>query len=254
MKTPPISVCVITFNEEDRIRDCLESVKWADEIIVVDSFSADNTVKICKEYTDNVFLHEWPGYVEQKNYALNKALNNWVLCLDADERISKELKEEFERELAADVIQHNGFIFPRRSCYMGRMINHGGWYPDRQLRLFRKDKGSWAGMNPHDKITLEGPKKRLKNDMIHYPYRDMRDQLKTIDNYSTIFADQMIMKGKRLNILLLFIRPPTRFIETYFWKRGFLDGLPGLINILAASFYVFLKYAKWYERERRGNA
>ena len=246
-----VSVCIITFNEEDRIRDCLESVIWADEIIVVDSYSSDKTVEVCKEYTDKVFSREWPGYVEQKNYALAKASNGWVLCLDADERISEQLANMIDEELNAGDIEYNGFLFRRHSYYMGRLINHGGWYPDYQLRLFRKDKGCWTGINPHDKVHVEGRKKYVKSDIIHFPYRSITDQLKTIDNYSTIFVDQMTMRGKKFNILQMFIRPPTRFLETYFWKKGFLDGLPGLINILIATFYVFLKYLKWYERERR---
>lgn len=251
METPLISTCIISFNEEDRIRDCLESVKWTDEIIVVDSYSTDKTVEICKEYTDKVFLHKWPGYVEQKNYALDKASNNWVLCLDADERIPEELANKIYEELNTASGKYNGFFFRRHSYYMDRLINHGGWYPDYQLRLFRKDKGHWGGINPHDKVRLRGARKYIKKDIIHYPYRSLSDQLKTIDNYSTLFADEMIRKGNKFNILQMFIRPPTRFIETYFWKRGFLDGLPGLVNILIASFYVFLKYLKWYERKTR---
>lgn len=244
-----ISVCIITYNEEDRIRDCLKSVSWADEIVVVDSFSTDKTVEICKEYTNNIFLNKWPGFVKQKSYAVEKSNNEWILCLDSDERVSKELADEIKMLLNNNDIPYNGFILPRRSCYLQRMINHGGWYPDYQFRLFRRNYGRVVGIDPHDKIVIEGEKKRLKNDLLHFPYRSLRDQLKTIDNYSTIYADQKIKEGKKCNILNMFIRPPTRFLETYFWKRGFLDGLPGLINILAASFYVFLKYAKWYEQE-----
>lgn len=248
---PEISACIITFNEEDRIRDCLKSVAWCDEIIVVDSFSSDKTVEICKEYTDKVFQNKWPGHVAQKNWALDKAKNCWVICIDADERVSEKLVEEIKRELKSNGNKYTGYSCARLSCYMGRMINHGGWYPDTQLRLFRKDEGRWGGLDPHDKVELTGERKKLKNDLIHYPYRDLRDQLRTIDSYSTIYAEQKIKSGKRCPILNIFIRPPTRFIETYFWKRGFLDGLPGLINIISASFYVFLKYAKWYERELR---
>lgn len=246
-----VSVCIITFNEEDRIRDCLESVIWADEIIVVDSYSVDRTVEICKEYTDKVFLHKWSGFVEQKNYAIDKAKNNWVLCVDADERVPDELADEINEELGVQDIKYNGFFLRRHSYYLGRLLNYGGWYPDYKLRLFRKDKGRCKGINPHDKVEVQGTKKYIKKEIIHYPYRSIADQLKTIDNYSTLFADEMIRSGKKFNMLQMFIRPPTRFLETYIWKKGFLDGLPGLINILIASFYVFLKYLKWYERKRR---
>ncbi|MGR3218329.1 MAG: glycosyltransferase family 2 protein [Candidatus Anammoxibacter sp.] len=245
-----VSVCIITFNEEDRIKDCLESVGWADEIIVIDSYSTDKTVEICKEYTDNVFLNKWPGFRKQRGYALDKASNNWVLCLDADERVSKELAQAINEEFTTKDIRYNGFFFRRHSYYLGRLINHGGWYPDYKLRLFRKDTSRCEGIDPHDKIVVQGPKKYLKKDIIHYPYRSISDQLKTIDSYSTLFADEMIRDGRKFNILQLFIRPPTRFLETYIWKKGFLDGLPGLINILIASFYVFLKYLKWYERKK----
>lgn len=244
-----LSVCIITFNEEDRIEDCLKSVQWADEIIVVDSFSSDRTVEICKLYTDKVYINKWPGFVNQKNYAIDKAGCEWILSLDSDERVPEALADEIRDKIINDDGRYNGFIMPRRSCYMGRMINHGGWYPDYQSRLFRKSSGRIVGIDPHDKVEIDGERKKLKNDLIHFPYRSMVDQLKTIDNYSTIFVDQMIKDGRKLNRLNMFIRPPTRFLETYIWKKGFLDGLPGLINILAASFYVFLKYAKWHERE-----
>ncbi len=246
-----LSACIIAFNEEERIRECLESVAWVDEIVVVDSYSTDKTVEICKEFTDKVFLNKWPGYVEQKNYALEMASNNWVLCLDSDERVSAEMAQEVYRELSSDIIEYNGFIFRRHSYYLGRLINHGGWYPDCKLRLFRKDKGGWVGVNPHDKVEVVGPTKYIKEDIIHYPYRSIADQLRTIDSFSSLYADEMIKKGKKFNILNLFIRPPTRFFETYLWKLGFLDGLPGLINIFIASFYVFLKYLKWYERKKQ---
>ncbi|MGR3317857.1 MAG: glycosyltransferase family 2 protein [Candidatus Anammoxibacter sp.] len=246
-----VSVCIITFNEEDRIKDCLESVIWADEIIVVDSYSTDKTVAICKEYTDKVFSNEWPGNIAQKNYALNIAGKEWVLFLDADERVSDELSRAIRKELNNSELKFNGFFCRRHSYYMGRLINHGGWYPDYQLRLFKKADVRWEGVNPHGRVKVDGQTKYIKEDIIHYPYRSISDQLKTIDNYSTLFADEMIREGRKLNILQLFIRPPTRFLETYFWKKGFLDGLPGLINILIASFYVFLKYLKWYERKKR---
>lgn len=246
-----ISACIITFNEEDRISDCLESVIWADEIVVVDSYSTDKTVEICKEYTDKIFLNKWHGNVAQKNYTLDKATNDWVLFLDADERVSKALTHDILEELGTTGLKYNGFFVRRHSYYMGRLINHGGWYPDYQLRLFRKDMGRWAGTNPHGRAYVTGPKKYLKSDIIHFPYRNLSDQIKTIDNYSSIFAEEMIKKGKKFNMAEMFIRPPTRFLETYIWKKGFMDGLPGLINILIASFYVFLKYVKWLERIRR---
>lgn len=247
-----VSVCIITFNEEDRIRDCLESViSWADEIVVVDSYSSDRTVEICKEYTEKVFLNKWAGHVKQKNYAIDKSTNNWILSLDADEKVSEKMAVNIRKELGRSEVNCDGFFFRRHSYYLGRLLNHGGWYPDYKLRLFKKDKGRFEGINPHDKVEVIGIAKYLNDDIIHYPYRSISDQLRTIDTYSTLFADEMIGKESKFIILNMFIRPPTRFLETFVWKKGFLDGFPGLINILIASFYVFLKYLKWYERKKR---
>jgi glycosyltransferase involved in cell wall biosynthesis len=144
MERPPISACIITFNEEKNIRDCLESIKWVEDIVIVDSLSQDNTVNICREYTNRVFQKEWPGHVKQKNCALDHAKNEWVLCLDADERISPELREEIESHLSKDDKEFDGYLFPRHSFYLGRWINHCGWYPDNKLRLFKKSKGRFS--------------------------------------------------------------------------------------------------------------
>lgn len=246
-----VTVCIITFNEEDRIRACLESVKWAGEIVVVDSYSEDKTVAICREYTDKVFLNKWPGNVAQKNYALERAGNEWVLFLDADERVSGELSDAIFDELDNPESTVTGLFFRRHSYYLGRLINHGGWYPDYQLRFCKRQSARWEGTDPHGRVQIDGDKKRIKSDIIHHPYRSISDQLRTVDNYSTQFADEMIRRGRKFNPLLLFVRPPTRFMVTYIWKKGFLDGLPGFINAVIASFYVFLKYLKWYERIKR---
>jgi len=242
-----ISACIITFNEEYRIRDCLESIKWVDEIIVVDSFSTDNTVSLCKEYTERVYQRTWQGNIDQKNYTIGLAKNTWILCLDADERLSPALSSEIKHALNnSGAVQ--GFFFPRCSMYLGRWILHGDWYPDYQLRLFRRNHGIWKGTNPHGRVYVDGKTKYLKNKMYHFNYKDLSHQLKTIDNYSDIFSDVMIERGKNFHLFQLILRPLYKFIRVYIIKRGFLDGLPGFILAVTNSFYIFVKYVKFWER------
>lgn len=249
-----VSVCIVAYNEEKNIRDCLESVKWADEIIVVDSLSHDKTVEICRNYTDRIYQRPWPGHIEQKNYALDLANHEWILAIDADERLSPSLIEEVTGELKFSGDTINGYYFPRHSYYLGRWINHGGWYPDYKLRLFKRNKGRWGGKNPHDRIILsEGSTRYLKEDLWHYVYRDISHQLKTVDSFSRITADIMEKEGNPFPLTQLVFRPPIKFIETYIIKRGWLDGLPGFIISIISSFYVFLKYAKLWEAKQRKN-
>jgi glycosyltransferase involved in cell wall biosynthesis len=248
----PISVCIITFNEESRIRDCLESVKWVDEIIVVDSLSTDKTVDICKEYTDRVYQRPWPGNIDQKNYIISLAKNEWVLSLDADERLSIELIEEIKKALSipSDVI---GFFFSRRSFYLGRWICHGDWYPDYQLRLFKKGHGQWQGTNPHGRAHINGKTRYMKHDIYHLNYKNFSHQLRTMDNYSNIFADVMIERGKGFSLSQLIFRPLYKFIKVYFFKLGFLDGFQGFTLAISNAFYIFVKYVKLWERLQGNN-
>jgi glycosyltransferase involved in cell wall biosynthesis len=250
MGLPKISAAIITFNEEKNIRDCLESIKWIEEIIIVDSFSTDRTVDICKEYTQKIFQREWPGHVRQKQFALEQAQGEWILSLDADERLSPEAAEEMKKEIFDDVPDIDGFRFPRHSYYLGRWINHGGWYPDCKLRLIRKGKGRWGGRDPHDKIIADGPTKPLKGEILHYVYDNLSHQLETVNSFSTISAEQWNKEGKKFNLFLIFLRPPIRFLEMYVWKKGFLDGFPGFVIAMASAFYVFLKYAKLWELQQ----
>lgn len=242
-----ISACIITLNEESRIRDCLESLKWVDEIIVVDSFSTDKTVDICKEYTDRVYQRPWPGNIDQKNYAISLARNDWILSLDADERLSPELAMEIQ-DAIRNPSDTQGFFFPRLSFYLKRWIYHGDWYPDYQLRLFRKDHGQWKGTNPHGRVSVNGKTRYLKHNIYHFNYKNFSHQLRTIDNYSNIFADIIIEKGKGFHLSQLIFRPLYKFIRVYIIKMGFLDGLPGFILAVSNAFYIFVKYVKLWER------
>ena len=241
-----ISAAIITFNEEKNIRDCLESIKWVDEIIVVDSCSTDKTLEICEQYTDRVIQRQWPGHVKQKQFALEQATGDWILFLDADERLSAEAAREISHILTSqpDV---DGFVFPRQSYYLGKWINHGGWYPDKKLRLVRRGVARWAGDDPHDKLILSGRQENVSGKILHYVYSNISHQLNTVDSFSGISAEQWCKKGHNFSLFLLLFRPPARFFEMYLWKKGFLDGMPGLIIAVVSSYYVFLKYAKLWE-------
>lgn len=246
MDNVKISACVMTFNNEDLVEDCLNNIKWADEIIVVDSLSTDKTVEICRKYTDKIYERKWPGFKDQSNYIMGLAKYEWILFVDVDERITPELYKEIESHLTNKSNEWDGFYFPRRTFYMGRWINHGDWYPAYDLRLYKKDKGQWV-KEPHATIQLDGKAKYLKNDMLHYTYRNLSHQLDTIDNYTNMSAVEMEKNGLMFILLQLIFRPFLRFIRGYFFKRGFLDGVPGFVSAITTSFYVFMKYAKLWE-------
>ncbi|MEW6409288.1 MAG: glycosyltransferase family 2 protein [Nitrospirota bacterium] len=244
-----LSVAIITHNEEDNVRTALESVKWADEIVVVDSFSTDRTIEICKEYTDRIFLSEWEGFSRQKNKVIGFTSHLWVLVIDADEYVTEELKEEIIRELGHP--RYDGYYIPRKNYFGGRWIRHGGWFPDHTLRLFRKDKGLFYDREVHEAIELNGEPGYLKNSLKHYTYRNISDYLQRMDRYSTLAADEMLKKGKRFHLYNLFINPATTFLKMYIFKRGFLDGIYGLILSGLYTCYTFAKYAKLKELSHR---
>lgn len=246
-----ISVTIITYNEEENICDCLESVKWADEIIVVDAESTDRTVEFCQKYTDKVFSHPWSGHVKQKNLALSRACGDWVLSLDADERVSPELARQIKAVVPAS--DYNGYSFPRKTYYLGRWINHSGWYPDYKLRLIRRGKGEWKGIDPHDRLEVTGKTGYLKGDLWHYSYKDISHHLKKINSYTSIMAMEFKKRGRKFNYLDIFLRPPFKFIKMYLIEKGFLDGLAGFIIAVLGSYYVFLKYAKLWELSSEDN-
>jgi glycosyltransferase involved in cell wall biosynthesis len=247
-----ISACITAGNEEKNIRRCLESVTWADEIVVVDSFSTDRTVEICREYTDRVYAHRWLGYIGQKNLIKDLAKKPWVLFLDADEEISAGLRDEilseFKKGASTSVA---GYEFPRLVKYLGRWIKHGDWYPDVKLRLFRKEHGKCGGKEPHDRLIVDGPVRRLQNCMYHYTYSGISDQVATINRFSTITAQGKYEEGVKFRFTDLFLRPVYRFFRGYFFKLGLLDGFAGLVVAVTTSFGVFIKYAKLWEMRRK---
>lgn len=243
-----ISACIIAGNEEENIRRCLESVRWADEIIVVDSFSTDRTREIAREYTDRVVQHRWLGYIGQKVLAKSLARGPWVMFVDADEEVSDALRRDIEREFGAGVPEDvAGFEFPRVVWHLGRWIRHGEWYPDIKLRLFCKDRGACAGTEPHDRIYVQGRVQRLAGELHHYTYSDISDQIATLNRFSSISAECGRALGARRLLFRLLFHPPFRFFRSYILKRGFLDGIPGFIVAIAIAFATFAKYAKSWE-------
>lgn len=244
-----LSVAIITYNEEEEIKDCLESVKWADEIVVVDSFSTDKTLDICRQYTNKVFQHEWSGYSNQKNYAINVTTNPWILILDADERVSerltKEIKEILDKDLGVD-----GYYIPRKSYFLGRWIRYGGWYPDYSIRLFRKDKGRFEQREVHESVRINGKTAKLKNHLEHYTYRNLSEYIQRMDRYSTLAAMEMIGEGRRSGPRNILFRPILTFFRMYILKQGFREGIYGLLISVLYSYYTFLKYAKLWEMRK----
>ena len=243
-----ISVCIICGNEESNIERCLKSVMWADEVLVVDSFSRDRTPEIARRYTPNVIQQEWLGYIGQKKFTAERAKGPWILFVDADEEVSPELREEietlFSKPLPPEV---HGFECPRLVPYLGRWIRHGDWYPDMKLRLFKKEHGECGGKEPHDQIYVTGEVRRLHGDLYHYTYTGIEDQLATINCFSTISAQTNDEEGRTVSMFDLIFRPVFRFFRGYIVKCGFLDGIPGLIVASNVAFGTFAKYAKLWE-------
>ena len=242
-----ISACVIAGNEEDKIEQCLASLTWCDEIVVVDSFSKDRTVELSCKYTDRVYQHAWDGYIAQKNYIHSLARFPWILMVDADEVVSQELRREIEEEIGKNPPEIVAYQFPRLVFYLGKWIRHGEWYPDTKLRLFRKDKGRTAGQEPHDHVEVDGKIKNLAAPLYHFTYDDVTDHIRTLNLFSQISAEHKYRAGERFRFIDLLFRPLWRFGRAYFFKCGFLDGMPGFLIAVLSMFGVFIKYAKLYE-------
>ena len=248
----PLSVCVITYNEERNIVACLQSVEaLADEVVVVDSHSTDRTREIAQSMGARVIERDWTGHIDQKNFAIDNAKNQWVLCLDADERVSPELGALIVQALAdGSPAAHedvDGYVVNRRTFYLGRFINHCGWYPDRKLRLFNRERGRWGGVNPHDRVNVEGATEALDGDLHHYSYDDIADHLKTIDFFSGISAAEKVERGQGKLFFMALFAPPLKFLKMFVLKLGFLDGRAGLIVCGLGAYYEFLKYARAWE-------
>ncbi|MCG3133097.1 MAG: hypothetical protein HMLKMBBP_00190 [Planctomycetes bacterium] len=252
MTRPKLSVCIVAMNEEANISDCLSSADFADEWVVVDSHSTDRTRELAAAAGARVIERDWPGHVQQKNFALSEATHDWVLCLDADERVSPELRASILAALGSPG-DAAGFECARRTFYLGRWIRHGGWYPDRKLRLFRRSRARWGGTNPHDHVVTDpggGPVRRIGGDLLHLSYRSLSDHLRTIDSFTSIAAREKHAAGRRAGLLDLTLRPFGKFVRMYVLRAGFLDGAAGFCAAVSGAYYVFLKYAKLRELGR----
>ena len=244
----PISVYVLTFNNRRTIERCLKSLQWAEELVVVDSGSTDGTYEICQGFTDKLYRKEFQGHRDQYQYAADLTTHPWIMFVDADEEVPPELVDEIRERLRDGAADTDGFFVYRQTYFLGRWIRYGGWYPDGEIRLYRREKGRWEG-GLHAKIAVSGRVDVLKNKYLHYTYRDISDQIQTIDKYSRIAAEDMARSGEKFSLFKLLFHPPFRFIKEYLLKTGFRDGLPGLIIIVSTMFYVFIKYAKLWEIE-----
>lgn len=247
MQKYDVSLVVISKNEETNIERCLSSVSWVSEKIVLDSCSTDKTVEIAKALGAKVFVEEFRGFRDQKNRAVELATCQWILSLDADEVLSPELSNELESLVKAGTLENfDACEMPRLSFHMGRWIRRGGWYPDWQVRLFHRNRAKWVGGEVHERV--EAPRKiRSKNALQHFVFKDLSHQIHTNNFYSSCGARELLQRGKSFSLFKLLTKPISKFVETYVWKRGFLDGMPGFIISVGAAYSVFLKFAKVWE-------
>lgn len=245
---PGVSAMIICQNEARRIRPCLESVAWCDEIVVVDGGSTDGTVEICREYTDRVIENPWPGHRAQKQFALDQTTQPWVLNVDSDERVPAPLRDEIEWLLAHDGAGCDGFQVPRLVRYLGRWWWRGGWYPSRRLRLFRREKTEWGGVDPHEKAVVHGPIGKVEEPLWHLSYENVAHHLTSIDRLTEV-ASRAAPRRARWD--RIYLRPPARFLRSWLVGRGFREGFPGFFIALASAVYVHVKHVKADEEARR---
>lgn len=243
-----VSVVVITKDEEKNISDCLKSVEWADEIIVIDSESTDKTVELAKQFTDRIFIRKWEGYVPQKKYALSLAKNEWILSLDADERITTELKDEI---LKLSPGSFSGFKIRRKNFLLKKEITSCGWEKDYQLRLLKRDKAGLSDRLVHEKFIVDGQVDKLKNPMLHYTFSSFSEYLDKINYYTSLKAQELVSKKKRVGSLTIFLHTVSAFFAFFFIKRGFKDGVYGLIISLLHSVSTMMNYIKLWELQNK---
>ncbi|MBS1189112.1 MAG: hypothetical protein H6R10_904 [Rhodocyclaceae bacterium] len=242
---PPLSVTIITLNAASQLGDCLQSAAFADEILVVDSGSTDGTVALAEAHGARVLKQDWLGYGPQKQFAVEQAKHDWVLCLDADERVTPELRAAIEAALVAP--EFPAYRFPRCNRFLGRYLRHGEGYPDWSLRLFDRRRGRWSADPVHEKVVADGAVGVLMGDLLHDSAETLATYIGKQNRYTTLAAEAALAAGKKTGFSKLFFSPIVRFIKFYFLRQGFRDGLPGLVHIGIGCFNSFMKYAKMLE-------
>jgi glycosyltransferase involved in cell wall biosynthesis len=238
-----LSATIITLNEERNIARALESLRCCDEVVVVDSGSIDRTGEIAAKLGARVVESPWGGYAHQKNFAAESASNDWILSIDADEALSEALEGEIW-QIKKNGPKFDGYTMPRLAQYMGRWILHSGWYPDRKIRLYNRQKARWVGEFVHESVQVDGSIGHLESDLLHFTCDSLSEHLKTMDRYTTLAAEQLIAQQKPVKMQHLLVDPPWTFLRSYFLRRGFLDGLEGLTIAYMAALYNYVKYAK----------
>lgn len=243
-----LSAIVITKNEAHNIRECLESIRWADEIVVVDAESKDATVEIAKQFTDKVFIKQWLGFAQAKQFALQQTSYNWILWLDADERVLPELAKEIQ-EIILQQTDTAAFTIARRAYFLGKWIKHSGWYPGRVARLFQKKYASFNSAAVHEGLEIHGAVGELKHDLLHFTDPNLFHYFAKFNRYTSLAGKELFERKKKFKRSDVLLRPWWMFMKMYFLKQGFLDGIRGLLLALLSSAYVFTKYAKLWEQE-----
>lgn len=244
----PLSAVVITLNEEKNLPRCLKSLHWIPEVIVVDSGSTDRTKNVAANAGARFLEHKWEGYGQQKNWAMSQVTQPWVLYIDADEEVSPELAREIEEFVTnkglVDGRQYWGADMPRKTWYLGRWILHGGWYPNRLLRLGHREHSRWSETTVHETLKTDGEFHRFRHDLHHFTFRDVGDQVITNVRYARLGAKVAAERGERGSFARILLKPIGKFLETYLWKRGFLDGFPGFVISINAAHSIFMKYVE----------
>ncbi|NQT95128.1 MAG: glycosyltransferase family 2 protein [Candidatus Omnitrophica bacterium] len=244
-----ISVVTMTRNSATKIRDCLESAKWSDDIVVIDDFSKDNTLDIVGEYTNNIHQRKWENEGRQRNFAYSKAKNEYILSLDSDERITSELQDELIR-LAEEGFTHNGYNVPHKNYIGNRWIRHGGWYPNRKLKLFKKSEFRYAEEEYHPPAIMEGERKDLNGEIIHLAYKDFSDMVRKVDHQTNFESEKWFRDKRKMSLARALRKSFDRFFKAYFLKQGFRDGFLGFMMAFFGGFYQLLSYAKYAELKK----
>lgn len=245
----PISCAIIVYNEEKNLSRCLPSLDFVDEIIVIDSGSTDGTVSLSKEYGAKVIQRQFTNYADQKNFAVEQCKNDWVLSLDADEVVSLPLRSEIEALFRVGPPQFSACSIPRLMFYLGKWIRFGGFYPNRQLRLFRKSSGKFMGAL-HERVQVQGKVFKIQAPILHYSYQNISHHLQFIDRYSTLFAEEESKKGKKSSVVWAIGKGLYKSFYMYWIRLGILDGKVGLVLAILGFYYNFLKYLKLYETNK----